>query len=126
MTFQITIQCACDVELSLVKLGKTPSVKRRHIFNQVSIDKFNNDLSNINWTDLENSILHNPTNVNAAYDIFFQEFIHHFQLNFPLQTVKNSNKMTPRHPWMTKGLMKSCIRKSNLFSIFVKTKPTRS
>jgi len=39
---------------------------------------------------------------------------------FPICTFKVSNRMTPRHAWMTKGLMKSCIKKSKLYKIYCK------
>ena len=33
-----------------------------------------------------------------------------------------TNRMTPRHEWMTKGLMKSCVRKSNLYRKYCKNR----
>ena len=48
---------------------------------------------------------------NAAFDKYFPE-----------KTVKLSNRMTPRHDWMTKGLMKSCMKKSKLYRKYCKNK----
>ncbi len=40
---------------------------------------------------------------------------------FPLKTLKLSHRLTPRHPWMTKGLVRSCLRKSKLYGIYTKS-----
>jgi len=39
-------------------------------------------------------------------------------LYFPTQKFKSSNRMTPRHAWMTKGLMRACIKKSRLYKVY--------
>ena len=45
-----------------------------------------------------------------------------FDKYFPEKLVKLSNRMTPRHDWMTKGLMKSCIKKSKLYRKYCKNR----
>ena len=45
-----------------------------------------------------------------------------FDKCFPEKIVKLSNRMTPRHDWMTKGLMKSCMKKSKLYRKYCKNR----
>ena len=93
----------------------------RPSFDAKSIEKFNNCLSNTNWNIVYSSLC-TSSDPSAAYDCFFSIYRSIFDACFPEYSVKKSNRMTPRHVWMTKGLMKSCVRKSNLYRKYCKNK----
>jgi len=57
-----------------------------------------------------------------AYDFFFNIYSTAFEFDLPLHTLSVSNRMMLRHLWMTKGLMKSSIKKSKLYKQFQKSK----
>ena len=56
-------------------------------------------------------------NVNASdgYDKFSSIHIDIFNNCFPERIPKMLHRLTPRREWMTKGLMKSCKKKSKLY-----------
>ena len=59
---------------------------------------------------------------NVAFNKFSVVYKKAFDKCFPEKTVKLSNRMTPRHDWMTKGLMKSCVKKSKLYRKYCKNR----
>jgi hypothetical protein len=73
-----------------------------------------------NWHGVYNCITLN--NTAAAYDCFLSHYKTIFDKCFPEKIMKLSHKLTPRHEWMTKGLVKSCLKKSKLFKKYRKTK----
>jgi hypothetical protein len=54
--------------------------------------------------------------------LFFSVYRNIFEACFPEYSAKKYNRMTPRHDWITKGLMKSCARKSNLYRKYCKNR----
>ena len=61
--------------------------------------------------------------VNSMYTTFLQKFQSIFNTCFLLTKTRVSPKNTPRKPWMTYGLVKSCRRKERLYKQFIK-RPT--
>src|SRR5271170_7876033 len=57
-----------------------------------------------------------------SHDIFYSLFICAFNANFPFKKRGTPRRMTPRQPWITMGLMKSCAKKSKLYKKFCQTK----
>ena len=109
--------------LPTYKVSKKAYLTKR-FFDANSIENFNCHLARNNWNDLYLSL----TNVNTshAYDYFANEYKSIFNKHFPEKNIKLSNRMTPRHPWMTKGLMKSCVKKSKLYRQFCNKKTPAS
>jgi len=64
------------------------------------------------------SLIADTGDASAAYDSFINIYSIALDLYFPTRKLRNSNRMTPRHVWMTKGLMKACIKKSRLYKIY--------
>jgi len=60
----------------------------------------------------------NNQDPNAADNCFLERFIEIHDNCFPLQKINLKNKNTLRKPWMTKGLVRSCIKKAKLFRQF--------
>ena len=92
---------AVHIKMSAPKF-KQDSFAQRRFFDNSSIDKFNRLLANVDWDVLLND------NVNASdgYDKFSSVYIDIFNNCFPERIPKMSHRLTPRHEWMTKGLMK--------------------
>ena len=101
---------------------KVPNVKPQKIivkrfFDTNSIANFNRHLQAVDW----DAIINNDLNPSVAYDSFFSLYKSIFDVYFPEHTVRISNRMTPRHEWMSKGLLKSCAKKSKLYRQFCKS-----
>jgi hypothetical protein len=97
-----------------VKLPKN-IVKR--FFDAKSTANFNRHLLSVDW----DAIVDDSLNPSVAYDNFSTLFKSIFDTYFPERIIKLSNRMTPRHEWMTKGLLKSCAKKSKLYRKFCKS-----
>ena len=99
----------------MYKASKRDYLTKR-FFDAKSIENFNCQLAATNWNDLDASL--SNANTTYAYDYFADVYKSIFNKHFPENNIKLTNRMTPRHPWMTKGLMKSCIKKSKLYRKF--------
>src|SRR5271157_198677 len=77
------------------------------IYDRSSVDNFNRDLCNSGqW----NNVFHlagAESNSGQAYDCFYNIYKTIFDRHFPVSKLKLSHKLTPRHEWMSKGLIKS-------------------
>lgn len=106
---------AIHLDLNIVKKRAPVFIKKR-LFDAKSIEHFLTHISCISWNQLIVApLLDDPS---VAYDCFFNIYRDAFDLHFPEKIIKCSNKMTPKNEWMTKGLMKSCIKKSKLYKIY--------
>ena len=70
---------------------------------------FLNDLSNIRWEEI---LIHNDNNVNKA--LFIDKLMIEYNKNFPIKTKTVSNKSL-HTPWITRGIIKSCKTKFDLY-----------
>ena len=68
------------------------------------------------------NVLTTSSDISNGYDMFFEIYKSIFDRYFPERTFKLPYRMTPRHEWITKGLMKSCIRKSKLYRKFCRSR----
>jgi len=57
----------------------------------------------------------NCNNATEPYILFLQKFLVIFEENCPMQKTKLSRSQIPRRAWMTKGLVRSCNKKSPLY-----------
>ena len=89
----------------------------RRFFTATSIVNFKNHLTNTNWDNLAYLLCTEPDS-SAVFNNFTSTFNQIFDEHFPACNIKLSNRMIPRHEWMTKGLMKSCIKKSKLYRAY--------
>jgi len=112
---------ALHLTASVARVKQANNMSRRRTFDVNSIDKFNRCLATTDWTFVYDEIL-KSSDASKVYDFFFNAYKANFDNCFPEITVKKSNRMTPRHEWMTKGLMKSCVRKSNLYKKYCQNK----
>ena len=101
------------------KIDKTYINKRT--FDEKSLIAFNCELNN---SDLWNDVyIHANINKNAelSYNCFFSIYKAIFDKYFPKTTCKLSHRLTPRHFWMTKGLVRSCLKKASLYKKYKKS-----
>ena len=83
------------------------------LFNNPNINRFNADLSLINWGDL-----YSTTDVNDAYSKFSTFVTDLFNKKFSL--VRKSRKsMASRKPWISQSLLKSIDTKSQLYKKWI-------
>ena len=86
----------------------------KRTFDINSINSFHCDLAKTDW----NLVINVDSSPNEMYERFFLAYKILFDKHFPQRSIKQSQKFTPRHEWMTKGLMKSCVKKSKLYKKF--------
>ena len=86
-----------------------------------SIEGFKQALRDTDWNFLYD-LLEANSGPSVAYDYFNSTFVNIFDKYFPESEVKQSNRLTARHPWITKGLMKSCVKKSKLYRKYCKNR----
>lgn len=89
-------------------------------FSDKAVDQFLVRLNDIDWNTPTFRENNNP---NALYDLFISAISNVFEECFPVVKVNLTRKHTARKPWITKGLVKSCIKKEKLYKSF-KLDPT--
>lgn len=108
---------ALHFNLTIEKNKPMINVKRR-FYSSKLINNFCNDLNCISWEE----VCYNAEtfdNVSDTYSLFSQRFLDIFDKHFPLKTVKFSKKSSPHQEWITKGLIKSCYKKSLLYRNYI-------
>jgi len=92
---------------------KTPCQYRRNITPH-TMEIFRNSLERINW-----SFLTDLTNVDEAFDGFWDIFSTFFNISFPIQKVKFNKNIHKVNQFMTKGLLISRANKLTLHKTFL-------
>jgi len=111
---------ALHFETKLTKIT-LPNIIRKRIFDNESMAQFHAELASIdNWFDAFDHC-HVNSGTNAAYESFHAKYTAIFDKHFPLKTIKLSHRLTPRHAWMTKGLVRACLKKSKLYGLYRKS-----
>jgi len=111
---------ALRLESTLIK-NVVPKIINKRVYDKDSLSRFYLELSHLdNWSDVY-YLCQNDANTSAAFDSFHKRYVAIFDKCFPAKTIKLSHRLTPRQPWMTKGLVRSCLRKSKLYGIYRKT-----
>ena len=115
--FQTICQFAICIDIKISKKNPVSHVKKRY-YTPEKIQAFKQELYNIDWSNIneETSNLNDPR---RSYILFINTFSQCFENYFPLTTVKIANSNTPRKCWITKGLIKSCKRKSKLYKKYI-------
>ena len=80
-----------------------------------SLSNFNSDLSNSEiWKDI-----YDCKDTNSAFNKFQDIYMFFLKKHFPIKKVKLSHKHSPRHEWMTRGLINSCNKKAKLYKKYI-------
>ena len=79
------------------------------INNILNLEKFNEILSNTNWSSLINE-----DDPNEAYNNFISEFSRIYEVCFPLKIIKGKQMNKIYSPWLSRGLLKSINKKNSL------------
>jgi len=83
------------------------------------------ELAGFDWSEID-ALTVQESDPTVAYEYFYSQFKAIFNRSFPEKTTKLSYRNTPRQPWMTKGLLKSCNKKTNLFKTYCQTQSIQS
>ena len=96
------------------------NVVSRREYDSGSLKDFNTTLFHEDWSSVL-LCLNNNVLVEDGYRLFLEKYTFLFEKYFPLKLCKMNNRNTPRKVWITKGLVKSCKKKSKLFKTSKKT-----
>ena len=108
------------LETCLIK-NVLPGVIKRRFFDKNSMAQFLAELANTdNWLDVYKRCQFD-VDTDAAFECFHKQYTAIFNKNFPEKTIKLSHRLTPRHAWMTKGLIRACLKKSKLYKHYQKS-----
>jgi hypothetical protein len=110
---------AVRVEYTMSSKNKLPTEIYKRSFNPQAIVDFNAALSNVSWCEVYDLLVF-EADPSHAYNVFTDVYKTLFDKFFPLKIIKYSHKMTIRKEWMTKGLLKSCHKKSKLYKKYRK------
>jgi len=83
----------------------------RRFFTETAKNEFTKSLQCVNWDHII------ADSADTGYAKFHEVFCEMYEANFPLKKVNVTRKNTPRKPWMTTGLVRSCIKKKNCISV---------
>ena len=72
------------------------------------------DLTQELWEDV-----YRESNVDKAYDIFLNRLLYYYEKNIPLAKMKSRRKN--KHPWITKGIMRSIKTRNKMYKLAVTT-----
>lgn len=107
---------AIHINLKLLKKVPTLEYKKRQ-FTADKIELFKRELVTVDWSHVYDDIAL-TADPNSCYSLFSDTFARIFENNFPLKSFKAPKANSPRNCWITKGLIKSCKRKSILYKKF--------
>ena len=107
---------AIHFEMVLQKSKPVTEFTKR-LFSPQSLYNFKLAVADINWNEIS-MLASISTMPSDCYSSFISKFLEVFNQFFPNRTFKFSKKKYPRHEWMTKGLIKSCNKKSRLYKKF--------
>ena len=97
-----------------------PHSKQKKIFkrsfNAENLKKFNETLSNTNWSTFLNEV-----DPNESYDGFINEYSRLYNACFPLKVLKGNQMNKISSPWLTPGLLKSVRKKNRLYKQLIKS-----
>ena len=96
------------------KSSKQPFIEIRN-FNEENMQAFREEFLQIDWNQL-----YEENDAQAAYDFFQNKFDITFNKHFPLKKVKFNKNVHAKEPFMTKGLMKSRLRKLVLVDLKIR------
>jgi hypothetical protein len=106
------------IHLSSAMNVKNLSYTKTRCYDAKSIENFNIALSNDSrWVDLDRlSLINNDPS--SAYERFYFIYRDNFDKCFPEKNIKLNSKSIPQNEWMTRGLLRSCHKRSRLYKKF--------
>ena len=110
-----------SISTSKLPQNSSPLKLKRRFFNENNIASFKDQISNINWDNLNST----QCSVNSLYETFLNIFNEIYGVNFPLTEIEIKPKNL-KTPWFSNGLKKSFKTKQRLYINFLKNKSAES
>ena len=101
------------VQLSVLakNIARNDTTVTKRFYDDKSLHNFNLQLSAPDvWNEVY-KVINNGGNSNDAMTEFYKVHNEAFESCFPEKIVRQSKKQTPRHDWITKGLISSCKKR---------------
>ena len=96
--------------------GRSDKFYFRRSFTDQAKSKFSQLLHSVNW----DCYITDDMDPNVAFKTFNEIFLNIYDTSFPLNKVNITRTRNPRKPWMTAGLVRSCIKKEKLYKLRIK------
>ena len=99
----------------MISRSNTPIIREKDKFKmhrketKLNIESLNYDLSKEEW-----QTVYTETDVNNAYTNFSNKVHYYYNKNIPLNKTR-VNKKNSKHPWITRGIIKSISTRNNLY-----------
>lgn len=99
----------------MISLSNAPIIREKVKFKmqrketKLNIESLNYDLSKEEW-----QTIYTETDVNNAYKNFSNKVHYYYNKNIPLNKIR-VNKKTSKHPWITRGIIKSICTRNSLY-----------
>lgn len=100
---------------SKLKKNNFNKIQYRRFFRETSKNKFIKSIRSVNWDDIT------ADTADTGYTKFHDVFCDIYESSFPLSKVNVTRKKNPRKPWMTAGLVRSCIKKEKLYKCQIRS-----
>ena len=110
-----------SISTSKLQQNSSPLKLKKRFFNESNLASFKDQISNINWDNLNST----QCSANSLYETFLNIFSEIYDANFPLTEIEIKPKNL-KTPWFSKGLKKSSKTKQRLYIKFLKSKSAES
>ena len=101
---------------------KPPEYFTKRAMTPAKLEQFKTSLANQDWS----SVLNENEDVNLAFANFLSIFLDLFNIHIPKQKVKYNKRTMPMVKHMTKGLLKSRLKKQKLYTKFLSSRTPES
>jgi hypothetical protein len=110
-----------QTKITSLPRNKASTQEKRQI-NEITKNAFNNLLLTADWSEVFKACDRGDPTV--AYTIFIEKYKSLYETSFPKIKFLPKKRQEIKQPWMTKALLKSCIKKSRLYKKYMKA-PTQ-
>jgi Reverse transcriptase (RNA-dependent DNA polymerase) len=99
-------------------LKQEQRIVQKRVINAPNINLFHELISSIDYTEV--LLQCEGSDSNDAYESFLAMYGEAYNSAFPMKIMNSNRNESPRCPWITEGLLKSCKKKNKLYKKYIK------